>query len=82
MYHNTLQNITVEFSMLEVLLHQEALLSTMDMMMTIQKAVESSKPPKSEVSSPIRQRRLSVVSTVSSTVKKIAPRRGMIGLDL
>ena len=74
-YKNTLQNITVEFSVLEVLLHQEALLSTMEMMMTIQKAIEKSKPP-SDAQPPAPQRRSSMVSTVSSTMKKVAPRQG------
>ena len=67
--------------MLEVLLPQEALLSTMEMMMHIQKAVEKSKPP-ADIQPSARPRRQSVVSsvvssTVSSTVKKIGPRRGL-----
>jgi len=75
-YENTLQRITVDFSVLEVLLHQEALLSTMEMMMNIQRALESSKPPPDV--RPTVQRRQSVISsTVSSTVKKMAPRRGL-----
>jgi len=75
-YQNTLQRITVDFSVLEVLLHQEALLSTMEMMMTIQQAVERSKPP-SNVQPAVQRRQSVVSSTVSSTVKKIAPKRGL-----
>ena len=77
-YQNTLQKITVEFTVLEVLLHQEALLSTMEMMMNIQNAVEKSKPP-SGVQPAVPKRRQSMVSSsVSSTVKKAAPRRGLV----
>jgi len=74
----------VEFSVLEVLLHQEALLSTMEMLMNIQKAVEKVKPPPTEVQLVTLQRRSSIVSsTVSSTVKKMAPRKGLVfGLAL
>ena len=64
--------------MLEVLLHQEALLSTMEMMMTIQNAVEKSKPPPSPQPAVPQRRQSMVSSTVSSTMKKIAPRRGLV----
>ena len=77
-YQNTLQKITVEFSVLEVLLHQETLLSTMEMMMNIQNAVEKAKPPPSFQPAVPQRRQSMVSSTVSSTMKKIASRKGLI----
>jgi len=75
-YRNTLQQITVEFSVLEVLLHQEALLSTMSMMMAVQKAIEQSKPP-TEAQPVTRPRRSSIASSVVS-LKKAVSRRGLL----
>ena len=76
-YQNTLQNIKMELSVLEVLLHQEALVSILALLQSIQNAVEKPTAPVIEPAPMRRSRRSSVASSLSFAVKRINPgRRG------
>jgi len=75
-YQNTLQNIKMELSVLEILLHQEALVSTLALLQSIQNAVEKPVAPVTERASVRRTSRRSSVSSSLSFARKKIDNRG------
>jgi hypothetical protein len=73
-YNNTLQKISMDFSVIEILLHQEAVLAILALLQGIQKAVEK---PEGHIPEPApmrRSRRSSIASSISVAVKKMEKR--------
>jgi len=80
-YRNTLQSLTVQFSALEVLLHQEAILNVLEVAQAFQTALE--KPPSDKPVEQSLARRLSHASSaslasLSAAAKKVEQRRGKL----
>lgn len=72
-YENTLQKISINFSALELLLHQEAILSIMEFGQSIQSRMEK---PKEEGATLSRAISRTSLASVSSAMKKLEPRKG------
>ena len=71
-YENTLQKISINFSALELLLHQEAILNIMEFGQSIQQRMEKPKEEERTLSRAISR---SSISSVSSAMKKLESRR-------
>ena len=84
-FQSTLQALRVHFTALEVLLHQEAILSVLQVAQSFQAALDKP-PPGGGEADPGRNlvRRISMASTASlnTALKKIEQRRGGMGLCL
>jgi len=80
-YENTLQRISVEFSVLQVLLHEDAIASLIAVLETFAAAVEKSQVTSSVAPSKTRKRRFSStlsLSSVSSALSKPAKSKGSV----
>jgi len=75
-YSNTLQALSVHFTALEILLHQEAILNVLEVAQAFQKALEKPETEKQATNQNLARRLSSVSSTsLSGAVKKMEQRR-------